>query len=116
MTSQARWTTLACRVVGRSPAGNESSPLITVAVPVLGSESHDASLGIRIPLDTVPLSFSLPRSVSGTSLAVFGTNSIAANFIGWLLYTQRASESPTPIWIGMAIAATVNAMMNPTRW
>ena len=40
---------------------------------------------------------------------------MAANFIGWLSYTQRASESPTPSWIGVAMAATVNAMMNPRR-
>ena len=57
-----------------------------------------------------------PRSVSGTSLLVVGTSSIAANLTGWLLYTQRASESPTPIWIGVATAATLNAMMNPSRW
>ena len=41
---------------------------------------------------------------------------MAANLTGWLLYTQRARESPTPIWIGMAMAPTVKGMMKPRRW
>ena len=69
-----------------------------------------------MPPLTVPSSFSRPRSVSGTSLAVSGTSSMAANLTGWLMNTQRASESPTPIWMGMATAATVNAIRKPTRW
>ena len=65
---------------------------------------------------TVPSELRRPNSVSGTSLDVSGTSSMAANLTGWLLYTQRASESPTPIWIGIATAATLNGMMNPSRW
>ena len=41
---------------------------------------------------------------------------MAANLVGWLLYTQRASESPTAICIGMATAATENGIRNPSRW
>ena len=41
---------------------------------------------------------------------------MAANFSGWFVYTQRAKVSPTPIWIGVAIAATVNPMMKPILW
>ena len=91
-------------------------PWTTVERPVLGSDNTEANPGIGIPPLTVPLSLSWPRSVSGTSLPVVGTSSIAANLTGWLLYTQRASESPTPICIGVATAATLNAMMNPSRW
>ena len=54
--------------------------------------------------------------VSGTSLLVSGTSSMAANLTGWLLYTQRASESPTAIWIGVATAATLKAMTKPRWW
>ena len=85
-------------------------------VPVLGSESHEASPGIVMPPETVPSSLSWPSSLSGTLLEVSGTRPMAANFTGWLWWTQRASESPTPIWIGMAIAATVNGIRNPSRW
>ena len=67
------------------------------------------------PPTTWPLEFRWPRRVSGTSLAVLGTSSIAANFSGSLLYTHRATSSPTNIWIGVAIAATVNGMMKPSR-
>jgi hypothetical protein len=54
--------------------------------------------------------------VSGTSLLVSGTSSMAANLTGWLLYTQRARESPTPIWMGAATAPTLNAMTKPRWW
>ena len=85
-------------------------------VPVDGSESIDASPGIANPPTTCPLEFRCPKSVSGTSLDVLGTSSIAANLTGSLLYTHRATWSPTNIWIGVAIAATVNGMMKPSRW
>ena len=85
ITSQARWTVLTSRVVGRSSAGNASSPCTTVLVPVLGSDSHDASPGIAIPPVTSPSEFRRPSSVSGTSLSVSGTSSIAANLVGSLL-------------------------------
>ena len=52
----------------------------------------------------------------GRALLHSGTISIAANFVGCSSYTQRASASPTPIWTGVAIAATVNPMMNPVLW
>ena len=104
---------LTCRTVGRSSSGTVSKPCTTVARPVLGSESHDANPGIGMPPLTVPSSLRRPRMVSGTSLLVVGTSSIAANLTGWLLYTQRASWSPTPICIGVAIAATVNAIVKP---
>ena len=68
-----------------------------------------------MPPDTVPSSLRWPSRVSGTSLLVVGTSSIAANFTGWLLYTHRASESPTAICSGIATAATENAMMKPSR-
>ena len=117
MTSHARWTVLTCEIVGRSSRrARVSRPWTTVLVPSLGSDSHEASPGIRIPPVTSPSALSRPSSVSGTSLSVSGTSSMAANLIGWLLYTQRASESPTPIWIGMAMAPTVNGMRNPRRW
>ena len=61
-----------------------SRPWITVAVPSVGSDSHDASPGIGIPPDTVPSLLRWPNNVSGTSLDVVGTNSMAANLIGWL--------------------------------
>ena len=86
-------------------------------VPSLGFDRIDASPGIAMPPVMVPSALSRPKSVSGTSLAPCpGTSSIAANFSGWLLYTQRASESPTPIWIGMATAATLKAITKPTWW
>ncbi len=85
-------------------------------VPVLGSDSHDARPGISIPPVTSPSELSRPSSVSGTSLDVSGTSSMAANLTGWLLYTQRASESPTAIWIGIATAATLKGMRKPSRW
>jgi hypothetical protein len=65
---------------------------------------------------TVPFELRCPSSVSGTSLLVFGTSSIAANFCGSLSYTKRASVSPTSIWNGIAIHATVNGISNPSRW
>ena len=53
------------------------------------------------------------QSVSGTSLLVVGTSSIAANLTGWFSYTQRANPSPMPICIGVATEATVKAMTKP---
>ena len=85
MTSQARWTVLTWRVVGRSSAGTVSRPWTTVSLPVDGSESHDARPGISIPPLTVPSSLRCPSNVSGTSSVVSGTSSMAANFTGWLL-------------------------------
>ena len=85
MTSHARCTTFTSRVVGRVLAGNESSPLITVLVPSAGSDRIDASPGIAMPPLTVPSEFRCPNNVSGTSLDVFGTSSMAANFVGSLL-------------------------------
>ena len=85
MTSHARWTMLIWRMVGRSSAGTVSSPCTTVALPVLGSDSHEASPGIGMPPLTVPSSLRWPSRVSGTSLLVVGTSSIAANLTGWLL-------------------------------
>jgi hypothetical protein len=70
ITSHARWTTLTSDVVGRSLAGTLSSPWTTVELPVLGSDSQEASPGMGIPPDTVPSEFSLPSKVSGTSLEV----------------------------------------------
>ena len=67
------------------------------------------------PPTSWPLEFRCPRMVSGTSLDVLGTSSMAANLVGSLLYTHRATSSPTNIWIGAAMAATVNGMMNPSR-
>ena len=87
-----------------------------MAVPVEGSERIDARPGMRIPPLTVPSLLRCPNSVSGTSSVVSGTNSMAANLTGWLLYTHRASESPTAIWMGIAIAATVKGIRNPMRW
>ena len=54
--------------VGRSSAGTVSRPWTTVALPVLGSDSHEARPGIGMPPVTVPSSFRWPSSVSGTSL------------------------------------------------
>jgi hypothetical protein len=93
-----------------------SRPWTTVDSPVLGSDSHEARPGIGMPPVTVPSWLRWPRRVSGTSLLVSGTSSMAANLTGWLLYTQRASESPTPIWIGVATAATLKAMTKPRWW
>jgi hypothetical protein len=59
--------------------------LTTVDFPVAGSESHDASPGIAMPPVTWPFELRWPSSVSGTSLDVFGTISIAANLTGSLL-------------------------------
>ena len=86
MTSHARCTTLVSAIVGSRSAGNAFRPSTTVFLPVCGSESHDASPGSDAAL-TVPFEFTWPSSVSGTSLAVFGTSSIAANFVGSLLKT-----------------------------
>src|SRR6476469_8849382 len=85
MTSQERWTVLTSLMVGWSSVGTVSSPCTTVALPVLGSDNHDASPGMGMPPVTSPSEFNLPNSVSGTSLLVDGTSSIAANFSGWLL-------------------------------
>ena len=54
-------------------------------VPSRGIGQDDASPGIGIPPVTSPSELRWPNSVSGTSLLVFGTSSIAANFTGWLL-------------------------------
>ena len=56
-----------------------------MAVPSAGSDSHDAKPGIGMPPVTVPSSLRWPNSVSGTSLLVSGTSSMAANLTGWLL-------------------------------
>ena len=74
-----------CLVVGRSSAGNESRPWISVLVPVPGSESHEARPGIAMPPVTFPSESMRPSSVSGTSLSVSGTSSMAANLVGSLL-------------------------------
>src|SRR3954451_2438866 len=92
MTSHARWTMLTCRTVGRASAGTVSSPCTTVDRPVLGSDSHEANPGMGMPPLTVPSSLRRPNSVSGTSLLVVGTSSIAANLTGWVVDTQPANE------------------------
>ena len=56
-----------------------------MAVPSVGSESHEAKPGMAMPPTTSPSEFRCPNNVSGTSLVVSGTSSMAANFIGWLL-------------------------------
>ena len=56
------------RSVGRSSAGTVSRPWMTVLVPSAGSDSHEASPGIRMPPVTSPSALSRPSSVSGTSL------------------------------------------------
>ena len=58
---------------------------MTVLEPSLGSDSHDARPGILIPPVTSPSELSRPSNVSGTSLDVSGTSSMAANLTGWLL-------------------------------
>ena len=83
---------------------------------MLGSDSHDARPGIGIPPLTVPSALSRPSSRSGTSELVVGTSSITANLTGWFAYTQRANASPTPIWMGIMIAATVKGIAKPSRW
>ena len=85
ITSHARWTVLTWRSVGRWSAGTESRPWMTVEVPVPGSDSHDASPGILMPPVTRAVGVQAAQQVSGTSLEVSGTSSIAANFTGWLL-------------------------------
>src|SRR3954454_19630864 len=88
MTSHARCTVLVCWIVGSWSAGTEFSPWTMVDLPVAGSDNQDARPGMGMPPLTVPLSFRCPRIVSGTSLLVVGTSSIAANLTGWSLYTH----------------------------
>ncbi len=85
ITSHARCTTSTSAFVGRAFFGNESRPWICVLVPSAGSERIDARPGMGIPPSTSPWSFRCPNNVSGTSVAVFGTISMAANFTGSLL-------------------------------
>ena len=40
---------------------------------------------------------------------------MAANLIGWSFAIARAAVSPTKSWIGVAIAATANGIVNPSR-
>ncbi len=102
MTSQARCTVLTC--AERRPLVRRArcrGPGRRCSCPSLGSDSHDASPGIGMP----PLTRAVGVEVAEQGLGhvarrSVGTSSMAANFTGWLLYTQRASESPTPIWIG----------------
>ena len=93
-------------MVGCSSAGTVSRPWTTVAVPSAGSDSHEARPGIGMPPVTRAVGVEVAEQRLGdVARRSSGTSSMAANLIGWLLYTQRASESPTPIWIGMAIGA-----------
>ena len=85
ITSQARCTVFTWRVVGRSSAGKLSRPSMTVLVPSVGSDRNDARPGISMPPLTFPSSLIRPSSVSGTSLLVLSTSSMAANFVGSLL-------------------------------
>ena len=85
ITSQARWTVLASRVVGRSSSGKLSRPWITVFAPSPGSESQEARSGMGMPPVTSSWALSRPSRVSGTWLSVCGTSSMAANFVGSLL-------------------------------
>ena len=80
----------------RSILGNANRALgRRCSCPSLGSDSNEATPGSLIPPVTSPFELRCPNRVSGTSLSVFGTSSIAANFVGSLLNTQRASVSPT---------------------
>ena len=58
----------------------------------------------------------MPPSDSGTAVPVLNSPSIAASLTGWFSATMLAIQSPTPIWIGVAIAATVSGMSSPNRW
>ena len=86
MMSQQRWTTLTCEI-GRSARqrGSCRGPGSTVARPVLGSDNHDASPGMATPPSTCPEELRRPSRISGTSLLVCGTISMAANLVGWLV-------------------------------
>ena len=65
MTSQARWTALTSRVVGRESAGKLSRPSITVLVPSAGSDRIDARPGIGMPPVTVPSRLRWPKQRLG---------------------------------------------------
>ena len=82
MTSQARWVTLTIAVVGRFCAGIALRPITTVDVPVAGSDRIEARPGMGMPPATWPCEFRWPNRISGTSLLVGGTISMAANFAG----------------------------------
>ena len=58
----------------------------------------------------------MPPSDSGTAVLVLNKPSIAASLTGWFSATTLAIQSPTPIWIGDAIAATVSGISSPKRW
>ena len=82
MMSHARCVTLTVRFVGRSSAGISLRPMTTVDVPVLGSDRIEARPGMGIPPVTSPSASRWPKRISGTSLLVSVTISIAANFAG----------------------------------
>ncbi len=52
----------------------------------------------------------MPPSDSGARRCVSYCASIAASLAGWFSATMFAIQSPTPIWTGVAIAATVSGM------
>ena len=72
ITSHARWTTLTSWSVGRSAAGVSSSPWMTVDVPVLGSDNHEARPGIGRPPTTSPFGVEMAEKHLGHVAAGLG--------------------------------------------
>ena len=98
----------------RAFAGKVSRPWISVETEY--PDSNDARSGIVMPACSRPRESRYPPMISGTWSPVRITYSMAANFSGWSWYTARATVSPTTSCTGAAIAPTLNAMRNPSRW
>ena len=81
---------------------------------VLQPTRNESNPGIPIPPFT-PFDVHLPKMYSVTSVEVFCTHSIAANFTGWSFAIARAAVSPTMNWIGVRMHATVSGIRSPSR-
>src|SRR5438105_3911878 len=108
--SKDRWSSVG--IGGRSPGGTVSQPVTRVCGENPTSSESTYGTLMPVPVTTWPW-YQTPPIHSGTSRAVAGTYSIDANLTGWLLAMARAAVSPTPIWNGVAIAATTNGSRKP---
>ena len=98
---------------GRSFAGTASRPC-TVAFQ-LWNERSESRCGISIPPLIWPFAVYQPPMCSPAPLVVWASPSNAASFVGCVVATSRAAQSPTRTCTGDASAATVSGIASAVR-
>ena len=117
MTSQARWTTFVSEIVGRSADRDAVQPLddgrragARIGQPGREPRDRDPAGDRAVRGSACPAGSRVRRKPSSAPARSRRTSPAGC------CTPTGPGASPTPIWIGVMIAATVNAMVNPIRW